>query len=201
MNDRLRFREGAACQVVRAPRRVWDVLDPKGFFKVEHWRKGQLIGLHECPNMITNEGKNRLLNTMFYLATTAARYETWYLGLVDNADPTPSPAAGDTYAQINGTNVWDEWASYDESTRPQWTCGAAASQVITNASPVVFTISASGAVYGLFAVAGPNAATKNDNTAGTPPNQNVLWCVTGFQSGAVTVADDDQLKVTYQISV
>jgi hypothetical protein len=196
----MRLRESAACALIRPAKKVWDGLDPRGHFRVEHWRQGQLIGLYEAPNLITNEGKNRLLNTMFYLATTAARYETWYLGLVDNADPTPSPAAGDTYAQINGTNVWDEWASYDEATRPTWTRGVAASQVITNASPVTFTISASGAVYGLFLAGGPNAATKNDNTAGTLPNQNILWCVTGFASGAVSVADDDELKVTYTIS-
>jgi len=200
MNDRLRVREGAACEVVRAAKKVWDDFDPRGHFHVEHWRAGALIGVYDVPNLITNEGKNRLLNTMFYLATTAARYETWYLGLVDNADPTPSPAAGDTYAQINGSNVWDEWESYDEATRPAWGNGAAASQSITNASPVVFTISASGAVYGLFACAGPNAASKGDNTAGSSPNQNILWCVTGFASGAVTVADDDQLKVTYTTS-
>lgn len=201
MRDRLTILDGAACELVRPAKQVWEPqLDLKGHFHVEHWRRGRLIGVHEAPNLITNEGKNRLLNTMFYLATTAARYETWYLGLVDNADPTPSPAVGDTYAQINGTNVWDTWQSYDESTRPAWTVGASSGQIVTNAAPVVFTISASGAVYGLFACAGPNSATKGDNTAGSSPNENILWCCTGFASGAVTVQDEDQLKVTYTIS-
>lgn len=201
MRDRLTILDGAACELVRPAKQVWEPqLDLKGHFHVEHWREGRLIGVHEAPNLITNEGKNRLLNTMFYLATTAARYETWKLGLVDNADPTPSPAVGDTYAQLKGTNVWDEWLNYDESTRITWGQGASSGQIITNASPVVFTISASGAVYGLFACAGPNASVKDDDTAGTPPNENVLWCCTGFASGAVTVQDDDQLKVTYTIS-
>lgn len=200
MSDRLRLREGAACEVVRPAKLVWDGLDLKGFFEVGHWRDGLLIGQYKCPNLITNQGKNRLLNTMFYLATTAARHETWYLGLVDNANPVPSPAAGDTYAQINGTNVWDEWISYDEATRPAWTAGAAASQSMTNAAPVVFTISAAGTVYGLFGVGGPNAASKSDATVGSAPNENILWCITGFASGAVPVQDDDQLKVTYTIS-
>lgn len=199
-DDRLAISDGAACEVVRPAKQVSDRLRLAGSFRIEHWRKGKMIGVYHAPNLIVNEGKNRLFNTMFNAAATYARYETWYLGLVDNADPTPSPAVGDVYAQIDGTNVWDTWQSYDESTRPAWTCGASASQVITNASPVVFTISASGAVYGLFLVGGPNAATKGDATAGSGPNENILWCVTGFASGAVTVQDDDQLKVTYSAS-
>jgi len=199
-NDRLAIQDGAACEIIRPVKKVFDMLRPRGAFRVAHWRAGERIGVYHAPNLITNEAKNRLFNSMFNAAATYARYETWYLGLVDNADPTPSPAVGDTYAQINGSNVWDTWQSYDEATRPAWTPGAAASQVITNASPVVFTISASGAVYGLFLAGGPNAATKGDNTAGSLPNENILWCVTGFASGAVTVQDDDQLKVTYSIS-
>jgi len=199
-NDRLAISEAAACEVVRPAKQVSDRLRLAGSFRIEHWRKGEMIDVYHAPNLIVNEAKNRLFNTMFNAAATYARYETWYLGLVDNADPTPSPAVGDVYAQIDGTNVWDTWQNYDESTRPAWTCGASASQVITNASPVVFTISASGAVYGLFLVGGPNAATKGDATAGSPPNENILWCVTGFASGAVTVQDEDQLKVTYSAS-
>ncbi len=200
MNDCLAIRDGAACEVVRSAKQVFDISRLCGYFSVEHWRKDKLIGVYKAPNLITNEAKNRLFNGFFNAAATYARYETWYLGLVDNADPTPSPAVGDVYAQINGTNVWDTWQLYDESTRPAWTSGAAASQIITNASPVVFTISATGAVYGLFLVGGPNSATKGDATAGTTPNENVLWCITGFASGPVSVQDNDQLKVTYSVS-
>ena len=199
-SDRLAIQDSAACEVVRSAKQVFDVFRPKGVFRVEHWRKGKMIGVHYAPNLITNQAKNRLFNTFFNAAATYARYETWNLGLVDNADPTPSPAVGDTYAQINGSNVWDTWQSYDEATRQAWTSGASASQVITNAAPVVFTISAAGAVYGLFLCGGPNSATKGDNTAGTLPNENILWCITGFASGPVTVQDDDQLKVTYSVS-
>ena len=200
MNDCLTISDGAACEVVRSAKQVADIFRPKGHFVTEHWRENKLIGVYEAPNLITNEAKNRLFNGFFNAAATYARYETWYLGLVDNVAPTPSPAVGDVYAQINGTNVWDTWQNYNESTRPAWTSGAAASQIITNASPVVFTINATGAVYGLFLVGGPNSATKGDATAGSSPNENVLWCVTGFASGAVSVQDADQLKVTYSVS-
>lgn len=200
MNDRLAISEGAACEVIRSAKEVFDISRLSGCFQVEHWRKSKMIGVYEAINLLTNEAKNRLFNGFFNASATYARYETWNLGLVDNDAPTPSPAVGDTYAQINGTNVWDTWQSYDEATRPAWTSGASASQIITNASPVVFTISATGNVYGLFLCGGPNAATKGDNTAGTTPNENVLWCVTGFASGAVAVQDNDQLKVTYSVS-
>lgn len=201
MRDQLAIRDSAACEVVRPAKSIRDALALKGHFTVEHWRQGKLLATYEAPNLVTNEGKNRLLNTMFYLAATAARYETWNLGLVDNDTPTPAPVAGDTYAQLKGTNVWDEWLNYDETTRLSWGQGVAAGQVITNASAVVFTISATGNVYGLFLCAGPNSGVKDDDTAGSSPNENVLWCCTGFASGAVAVLDDDQLKVTYTLSV
>jgi len=197
--DRLAIREGLACELVRPAAgttisrlKLQDVLSPKGKFIVEHWREGALIGTYDAPNLITNEGKNALLNVMFHAAT---QITTWYLLLIDGAG-SPTPAAADTYAQIDGTNGWDEWHDYDEATRPEWTEGASSSQTVTNASPVVFTISASGSVYGLALVGGGTTpSTKSDAAGG-----GTLWNGAAFSSGTVTVADNDQLKVTYSVS-
>lgn len=120
---------------------------------------------------------------------------TWYLLLIDGSG-SPTPAVGDTYAQINGTNDWDEFTSYDEATRQEWTEGASASQTVTNASPVVFTISASGDVYGLALVGGGTAASTKSDAAGG----GTLWNGAAFASGTVPVLDNDQLKVTYTVS-
>jgi hypothetical protein len=200
MRDRMAIRDGAACELVRPAagsfdpiaKRIRDVFNPKGRFVVEHWRNGEKIGVYEAPNLITNQGKNKLLDVMFHAVT---QITTWYLLLIDGAG-APVVAAGDTYAQINGTNGWDEWDDYDEATRQEWTEGAAASQTITNATPIVFTISAGGSVYGLALVGGGTApSTKNDAAGG-----GTLWNGAQFSSGSVSVLDNDQLKVTYTVS-
>ena len=83
MSNRLAIYDSATCGIVRsANQQVADIFRPKGHFVTEHWRENQLIGVYEAPNLIVNEAKNRLFNTIFNAAATYARYETWYLGLM-----------------------------------------------------------------------------------------------------------------------
>lgn len=191
MIDTVRMQQQAGCELVR-PAKMSDQLHARGRFQVEHWRDGKLIGKHDIRNAITNEGKDKLLNVMFHGVTLIG---TWYLLLVDGAG-SPTLAAADTYAQINGTNGWDEFVAYTESVRGEWTEGAAASQSITNASPVVFDINGSGSVYGLGVVGGGSTpSTKNDSAGG-----GTLWAAAAFSSGTIAVLNGDQLKVTYTVN-
>ncbi len=197
--DELKIGQAASASSVRHTR-VESNLQPKGHFKVEHWRAGKLIGEYDFLNGITNEGKNKLLDVMFHGTTAIA---TWYLGMISLTSYT-ALAAADTYANIGQSgNGWAEFTDYTDAansssstTRPTWTEGAASSQAITNASPVVFDITASGTVKGLFLVGGDaTAQTKADHTSGS-----VLWATALFTSGDVAVNDEDQLKVTYSVS-
>jgi len=158
------------------------------------------IGQYEFPNGITNEGKNKLLDVMFHGVSAIT---TWWLGLIDNSGYS-ALAAGDTYANINQAgNGWDEFTDYTDaanggsaSTRPEWTEGTASGQAITNGSPVVFDITSSGTVKGLFLVGGAaNAQNKGDHTSG-----GTLWATALFGTGDVPVNAEDQLKVTYTVS-
>jgi hypothetical protein len=189
----------AGCSMVRA-RKAEDQLQPRGRFVVEHFRKGVKIGHYEFPNGITNEGKDKLLDVMFHAATAIT---TWWLGLIDNAGYS-ALAATDTYENIDQVgNGWDEFTDYTDagnggsaSTRPEWTEGAASGQAVTNGTPVVFDITASGTVKGLFLVGGIAAAqNKGDHAAG-----GNLWATALFGTGDVPVNDQDQLKVTYTVS-
>lgn len=192
MKDTIRFEQKADCELVRPAAPISDQLHCRGRFQVEHWRAGKLVGKYDIRNAIVNEGKNKLLDVMFHGVTAIG---TWYVLLINNS-PTPTLAAGDTYAQINGTNGWVEWANYNEATRVEWTEGAAASQSITNASPLVFTINAAGTVYGLAVVGGGSSpSTKNDAAGG-----GTLWAEAQFSSGPVAVLNNDQLKVTYTVN-
>ena len=85
---------------------------------------------------------------------------------------------------------------YSNGTRPAWGPGASSAQSVTNASPAVFNMNGSGSVYGMALVGGGSApSTINDHAGG-----GVLWAAAPFQSGVVTVANGDQLKVTYTLS-
>lgn len=196
--NKLSLSQEAGVELVRSAAK--SLLNPRGHFKVEHWRNGKRINEYVFPNGITNEGKNKLLNVMFHGTTAVA---TWWLGLVDNSGYT-ALAATDTYDDINQVaNGWDEFTSYTDagnggsaSTRPQWNEGAASGQSITNSSPAVFDLTGSGTVKGVFLVGGDaGSQNKGDHTAGS-----TLWATALFTSGDVVVANGDQLKVTYTVS-
>ena len=193
------FNQEADYRVARSAK-VANDFNPCGVFVVEHWRKGEKIGEYRFPNGITNQGKNNVLDVHFHGAT---QITTWYLGMIDN-DGYSALASTDTYQNIDQTgNGWDEFTDYTDAgnggsatTRPTWTEGVASGQTITNASPVVFDITASGTVKGLFLVGGIVAAqTKGDHAA-----DGILWATALFTSGDVAVNNEDQLKVTYSVS-
>lgn len=171
-----------------------------GKFTVRHRRRGRLLNEFVIPNLITNEGKNHILNVQFNGTTQRT---TWYLGLIDNAGFT-AVAATDNYDNINQAgNGWDEFTSYTDrnnadnaTTRPVWPEDAASGQAITNTTLAIYDFTATGTVKGLFVAAGTNAATKGDHTAGTG---HILWAATPFAAN-VDVNNGDDLSVTYSVS-
>jgi hypothetical protein len=200
--NQLSIEQAAGVEIVRGANRInTEKLPLRGRFVVEHIRNGKVIGTHDFPNGITNEGKNFLLDVMFH---AQAAISTWYLGLIDNAGFS-ALAAGDIYDNIDQAgNGWDEFKLYTDAanassttTRPTWTEGAASGQSITNSSVVVFDITGSGTVKGVFLAGGTNAQTKGDHTAGTA---HKLWATATFTGGDVAVLNGDQLKVTYTVS-
>lgn len=199
--DFLNVAQSAGCQVVRREQSIVPAtLNLKGHFNVELWRGGKRIDARSFKNGITNEGKNKLLNVMF---NNQAQIASWFIGLIDNSGYS-ALASDDTYDDIDQAgNGWDEFANYTDpgnadstTTRPAWTEGAASAQSITNASPVVFDITGSGTVKGIFIAGGTNAQTKSDHTA----SGNFLWSTALFSGGDVVVANSDQIKVTYTVS-
>ena len=62
-----------------------DSLKLEGRFVMEHWRDGKKIAEYPFHNLVTNEGKNRMFNTMF---KGTAQLTTWYVGLISNVSYT-----------------------------------------------------------------------------------------------------------------
>jgi|GEM_PF-1525397 len=181
---------------------VTGMFSQAGTINVEHRNKhGELIGIYEVPNGITNEGLNNNLNVYFDSGT---QITAWYCGLINLTgysalDPT------DTYDDIDQAgNGWDTFQSYTDAnntdsatTRPEWPPDAASGQSITNTTTkAIFDITAGGTVKGIFICGGTNAQTKGDHTAAG----NVLWSTALFSGGDVAVSNGDQLKVTYTVN-
>lgn len=155
--------------------------NPHGWFLVEHRNKdGKLIGLYRVPNGIVDVGMNHILETEFH---GGSQVSTWYIGLVDS---WTAFADADTMASHSG---WSESTAYTQTTRPQWTAGAAAGRQITNASTVDFSINASATLKGIFVT----SVNTKSGTSGT------LWATAAFSS-TVSVGNGDTLKVTYTVS-
>lgn len=143
---------------------------------------GRLKWVEEVTNLVTTQGLNDLLTKYFKGSSYTAAF---FVGLINNAGFS-ALAAGDTAAQIGGSNGWAEATSYDESVRQTLTLGTASAGSIDNsASKAVFTISATITIKGAFVV---TSSTKG-GTSG------VLYGEAAF-AVARALLDDDTLTVT-----
>lgn len=117
--------------------------------------EGRVKWIEEVDNLTVTQGLNDLLTKYFKgSAYTAA----WFVGLV-NASGFSTFAAGDTAAQIGGSNAWAEATSYSESVRQTLTLGSASAGSIDNsASKCVFSINGTITIHGAFVV---SSSTKS----------------------------------------
>lgn len=166
-------------------RNIEDDLLFNGQFFLEHFRNGKRIGKHRIKNLVTNGGKNYLLDVGF---NGIGQVTTWYLGLIDSASYT-GEAAGDT---MNSHAGWDEWIDYDETTRPVWNKSSSptGTETLTTVSQSVFTINSAGSLQGGFVCA-------NNVIGGTT---GILWSA-GHFGAAVPVGIGDQMRLGYQVSM
>lgn len=144
-----------------------------------------LNSIDEFPNLVTNIGKNDILDK--YLKGSAYT-QTLVMGLKGAG----SAAAGDTQASHAG---WSEQGLANAPTytgnRKAVTMGAASSQVSTSPTQS-FAITSSGTVAGCFMNNG-GSATKDDTTG-------VLFSAGDFTGGSKTVANLDTLNVVYTLT-
>lgn len=185
-NEKMKLNESFNAQVIRG-RQMADFLDPRGLWNLEHFNKcGNKVGEYQFSNLVPTAAKNALFDTMFNAATQIAA-NSWFAGLVNNSGWTAF-AAADTHASHGG---WTEWTTYSQSTRPLWGQGSAASAAITNASQIVFSITGSGTIKGLF--------IASLNTKGSTSGSALLWAE-GAYSGTIPVDSGDEIRSTYTLS-
>lgn len=150
-----------------------------GRFLLEHVRDGKVIETEDVTNLVTNEGLDHVLNTVFHSGTQVG---SWFLGLFEgNYTPTSTLTA----ANVSAAST--ECLAYVEAQRQEYVEGAASAQSITNsANKAQFTMNATKTVYGAFLVSN---ATKSATSG-------VLFSAARFATPKQVVTDD-QLLLTY----
>lgn len=132
-------------------------------YRFEQWRPNaqgvrELIWAEEVRNLVTTQGLNDVLTKYFKGSSYTA---AWFMGLVNNASFSAF-AAGDTAAQIGGSNAWIEATAYSESVRQTVTLGSASAGSIDNgASKATFSINGTVTIHGAFMA---SLSTKNGTT-------------------------------------
>jgi Tfp pilus assembly protein PilW len=161
------------------------LLGLQGQYQIKLFRSNEILLTLQGPNGITNVGKDKILDVMFFSSTQIAK-ESWFIGLIDSSGFGAGLSALDTMGSHAG---WNEFTSFSEGTRVAWNPLQAASQSTTNSAAATFNINGSGTVKGVF-------VTSNSTKGGTT---GTLWATATF-SADVPVTNGDQLKVTYTVS-
>lgn len=168
-----------------------------GTFKYQIVAKdGTVKSEGEFSNGVTNEGLDRILNTMFDGKTQIAA-GGWFLGLISSVSFT-ALAATDTYDGIDAANGWKEASGTNAPNytgdRKAWDPAASTARSSTNTTTVDFAITGSGTVKGIFLA---SFETKADSTAAA---NSVLWSTGLFPGGDQAVVASDTLKITYTVN-
>ena len=171
----------ALAEIVYAPM-AKDIFTIGGVFGMEHWRNGKLLDKQFAHNLVVNEGRTYILNTIY---KNTVRSDPWYVLLT----ATATPLVGWTAA--NQGSTWNEFTSYSEATRQEFVDGAISSFRIDNtASQATFNVTSSGTVNG----AGLSDVSVKGGTTGN------LLCATDFATARV-VDSPDIINITYTVGV
>ena len=146
-------------------KRMASLLDPRGVFQLVHRsRHGEIISIDEFRNLVTNQGKNYILDSAISTNTPVSPVDNWYFIIITGAF---TAAAGSTYASPGGT----EDTGYDETLRQEWDNGDSSSQAVSNGTAATITSTSTLAITGIGVVGSPSghadADTKGDTTSCT----------------------------------
>ena len=174
--------------LIKLDSKMLETLGLGGVFTLTHKDKnGKILSVTKHRNLITNEGKDYILDAALHGATNVA---DWYFAIFTSG----SAAAGNTYATPNRTEAT---TTVNESTRPAWGEGASSGQSVTNASAATVTANGSLAVTGIGVVGSPSADGDADTKGDTACADCVLLSDVDVSK---TLATTETLDITYAIN-
>lgn len=140
----------------------------------------------ECPNTVTTEGKNAMLDKFLGLGSAYAAIAVGLHTTVGNASSTyatPSP-------QVEST-------AYSNSTRvvPSFSAASSGSKALSSAAS--FTINGTATITGAFMALGASGVTTKGDTAATA----VLLSTGAFSGGSRSVVSGDTLNVSWSLAL
>lgn len=159
-------------------------IERDNIFTIQQVRDGEVIWEESVANLVTNVGKNAILNVFF---NAVAASTNWYIGLI-NGTGFSALSAADTMASHAG---WTEFVTYSEGTRQEFDATTSTAQSVTSTAIATFNIGTVSAqtIQGLFLC---DVSTKGGTTG-------QLFSATAFSSPA-NILTGDAFKVTYTIN-
>jgi len=198
MDEKLNAGSDSDAQVIRGGG-ILEAALLTGFFNAVCFDKdGKEKWRDIIKNTVMTEGKNLALDT--FLAGSGYTVVGPYMGLISSVSYS-AIAAGDTAAQINGTNGWKEAGSgvnYPLYTTPRktaaWSAASAGSKALSAALsfPIVTT---GGTIKGCFLIYGTGAVSTIADTNGK------LYSAGLFTGGDKVVTPGDTVNVSYTASL
>lgn len=195
MSDRLDLREGQDASVIRGGKLI-EQMFASGIFRAECIRDGEVIWFEDYRNVVCTEGKNVALDA--FLSGSAYTVVGPYMGLISSISYT-AVAAGDTAAQINGSNGWKEAGNSNAPTYSgtrktcAWSAASAGAKALSAA--LSYAITGTGTIKGSFVIFGTGALNTVDDTNGK------LLSAGLFSGGDKVVSSGDTVNVSYSLSM
>lgn len=161
-------------------------------FRCYEYEGGPLLWEDTIDNVVTNVGKNLMLQT----ALTGSGYSVTgpYMGLISSVSWS-APSVNDTMSSHSGWNEAGATYAPTFSARIVPSFGTAAGGVISTSSAVSFTMTGNGTLEGAFIVYGTGAVSTIDSGAGT------LLSAGAFTGGAQPVNSGNIVQVSYSLSL
>lgn len=199
MKDMLNPQDSAGASVIRGAGVHNEGAQAEGVYIAKCFDKdGNLKWEDVIENTVMTEGKNVMLDAA--LAGSSYTVVGPYMGLISSVSYS-AIVAGDTAAQINGTNGWKEAGSstnYPLYTTPRKTCAWSAATAGAKALSAALSfsiITTGGTIKGCFIVFSTSASSTIASTAGA------LYSAGLFSGGDKVVAPSDTVQVSYSTSL
>jgi hypothetical protein len=142
-----------------------------------------------CPNLITDQGLNQIINTMLPPGGAFVQITQWYIAPF-SGNVTPDA----TWTAANFVATATEFTAYASATRPALTIASPTSTKANGngASPADITFSAGGP-FNVYGAAIVSVATKSSATG-------VMLAATRFTNPRLAQAAPDKLTIQYDLT-